>query len=416
MEIDSLDLFFQVLTISNTRTCLFKKDGSNYSQLDHGLHLKLYDHYTYDESIDMLRQKTRPKEIIRTTDEFLLSHIFLHIPEKYVPDKCYSLLSIGPFSTVRRSREEVYQILSRNGLPDQLLEELSAYYDSVPVIEESEKFEELVLKLATGLFQTKYRLHWLPEESAFLSTPADRDRQIKDNPQIALETIEERYKVENALMDAISSGDYNRAHALHQKFVSFYIRPRSENALHNSRHMSIILNTICRKAAESGGVHPLYIDDLSTRFAMLINELDNKNDVDAISNEIIHKYCLLVQNYAMKGYSSVTKGIISYIDFHYTEDLSLNFFAEMFNLTKTYLSNMFKKETGIRLTDFIHQVRMRKAITLINSASIPITAIATACGYNDINYFIRVFKKTYGLSPKQYRKSILRTTDNSKTS
>ena len=161
------------------------------------------------------------------------------------------------------------------------------------------------------------------------------------------------------------------------------------------------------KAVEAGGVHPLYIDDLSTKFAVLINEVSSLSDVNTLSSEMIHKYCLLVKNHAMKGYSAVTKEIISYIDFHYTEDLNLNYFAGMFNMSKTYLSNLFKKETVVTLTDFIHQVRMRKAITLINSSALPITAIATACGYNDINYFIRVFKRTYGLSPKQYQKSIM---------
>lgn len=50
---------------------------------------------------------------------------------------------------------------------------------------------------------------------------------------------------------------------------------------------------------------------------------------------------------------------------------------------------------------------MRKAITLINSSALPVAAIATACGYNDINYFTRIFKRTYGLSPKQYQKSVM---------
>lgn len=89
--------------------------------------------------------------------------------------------------------------------------------------------------------------------------------------------------------------------------------------------------------------------------------MSSLSDVNALSSEMIHKYCLLVKNHAMKGYSAVTKEIISYIDFHYTEDLNLNYFAGMFNMSKTYLSNLFKKETGVTLTDFIHQVRMRPA-------------------------------------------------------
>ena len=120
-----------------------------------------------------------------------------------------------------------------------------------------------------------------------------------------------------------------------------------------------------------------------------------------------NKCCLLVKHHAMKVYAPVIREIISYIDFCYMEDLSLNLFAEKFNMTKTYLSALFKKETGDTLTAYIHTDRMRRAITLINSSSSPVAYIASACGYNDINYFIRIFKRTYGLSPKQYQKSIL---------
>ena len=123
---------------------------------------------------------------------------------------------------------------------------------------------------------------------------------------------------------------------------------------------------------------------------------------------MLHKYCLMVKNHSMTGYSQVIKDVISYIDFHYAEDLSLAFFAEMCNMNKNYLSSLFKKEAGITLTDYIHQVRLRRAITLINSSSLSITTIAASCGYNDINYFTRIFKRTYGMSPKQYQKSILR--------
>lgn len=110
----------------------------------------------------------------------------------------------------------------------------------------------------------------------------------------------------------------------------------------------------------------------------------------------------------MLGYSKVVKEVISYIDFHYAEDLSLSFFAELFSVSKSYLSGLFKKETGVTLTDYIHQVRNRRAITLINSSSLSITTVAASCGYNDINYFIRMFKREYGMSPKQYQKSILK--------
>lgn len=293
-------------------------------------------------------------------------------------------------------------------IPEQLFEDIRLYYASTPVLSNIESFESLVLNLSQGLFHTEYSISHLPDQGEIQMEHSPLILKIRKNPEISVSTIEERYKVENQMLEAVSKGDEKRAHELHQKFQTFQLRPRTENALLNKKHGVIILNTLFRKAVESGGVHPLYIDDLSGKFAILINEARSERELDHLASDMLHKYCLMVKNHSMTGYSRVIKDVISYIDFHYAEDLSLAFFAEMCNMNKNYLSSLFKKEAGITLTDYIHQVRLRRAITLINSSSLSITTIAASCGYNDINYFTRIFKRTYGMSPKQYQKSILR--------
>ena len=75
----------------------------------------------------------------------------------------------------------------------------------------------------------------------------------------------------------------------------------------------------------------------------------------------------------------------------------------MCHVTKSYLSNLFRKETGSTLTDYIHAVRLRHALVLLNSTTIPIQVVAASCGYSDLNYFIKLFKRENGISPKQYR-------------
>lgn len=251
------------------------------------------------------------------------------------------------------------------------------------------------------LFQQKYQISPVTKKE-----PSSLPYRNK-HPKVTISNIEERYQTEGKMLMAVANGDYKHASEYHHKLLTFYIEPRTENLIRNAQNLQLTLNTLCRKAVEQSGVHPLYIDELSMKFSILINQTDSERELFHISSDIIHKYCLLVKNYAMKGYSQSIKDIISYIDFHYSEDLSLSFFANMSNLTKTYLSGLFKKETGTTLTEFIHQVRIRKALTLLNSSSLPISTIATTCGYNDINYFIRVFKKSCGMSPKQYQKSIL---------
>lgn len=410
METNYLDLFLKALGGWNVNTQLLKEDGSNLQQIDHGLRMRLYENYSYKESEIILNKMLKPDSLLRKTDEFLFSHLFLYIPEEYRSAGDSACLSIGPFSDTRRSRDEIYAIMEKNSLPSNLFNEMCVFYDSIPVIEPQLSFENVILHLAAGLFRREYHLEYMPEESVLFLGSDQILKEVQDNPQIASASIDERYRAENEMITAIASGDYARAYAATQKFYTYQIRPRAKSPIRNKQHLAVIQNTLCRKAVEAGGVPPLYIDELSTRFAILINEITSLSDLDTLTQEMVHKYCLLVQNHSMKGYSPVIKEIVSYIDFHYSEDLNLNFFAEKFNIAKTYLSNLFKKETDTTITDYIHQVRMRKAITLINSSVIPVSAIASACGYNDINYFIRIFKRTYGLSPKQYQKTVVHST------
>lgn len=410
MELNSLDILLKTLDGANVDSHILKKDGSDLKYADHELRGRLFKDYTYNGILEFLKKVGTPGTLLLKTDQFQFSYLFLYIPVEYLADDESSFLVIGPFTKERKTGDEIYQIMLENGIPARLFNEISVFYDSIPVMKDTDSFYNIILRLCTGLFGMEYHMEHFPTGDPLFPEDHHTPGQIQFDPQLARAIIAERYDVENEMMAAVSAGDYEKAHAAALRFDNYQIRPRAKDQIRNKQHLAVIQNTLLRKAAEIGGVHPLYIDDLSTRFAVRINEVSTLSELELLCHDMTHKYCLLVKNYAMKGYSPVIKEIISYIDFHYSEDLNLNFFSSKFNITKTYLSNLFKKETGSTLTDFIHQVRMRKAITLINSSSIPITAIATACGYNDINYFIRMFKRNYGLSPKQYQKMIAQKT------
>ena len=91
---------------------------------------------------------------------------------------------------------------------------------------------------------------------------------------------------------------------------------------------------------------------------------------------------------------------------HYADELSLSILASNLHVTKNYLSAVFKKQLGKTVTEFIHEVRTDKAIFLLNSTKLPINDISIVCGYEDSNYFCRVFKSRYKISPRQYRNNL----------
>ena len=85
--------------------------------------------------------------------------------------------------------------------------------------------------------------------------------------------------------------------------------------------------------------------------------------------------------------------IIEYIDENYTVKLSLKTIAEAFSINESYLSRMFKNETGKNLIYFINEKKMRKAMELLEDPNMTIKKVANMVGINDQFYFNKVFKK-----------------------
>lgn len=100
----------------------------------------------------------------------------------------------------------------------------------------------------------------------------------------------------------------------------------------------------------------------------------------------------------------VVERVKAYIVQHYTEELELNRLAEEVYLTPSYLSKLFKTETGETITDFLISVRIDKAKELLrDQIALKTYAIGEKVGYADPAYFNKVFKKVVGCTPKEYR-------------
>ena len=92
----------------------------------------------------------------------------------------------------------------------------------------------------------------------------------------------------------------------------------------------------------------------------------------------------------------------AYLQQHYDEDLSLKDLANLFFITPTYLSKWFKDKTGATITQFVENLRMERARELLEYTSLSVGEIGRRVGYEDSNYFSRVFKKIYGIPPSKW--------------
>lgn len=96
--------------------------------------------------------------------------------------------------------------------------------------------------------------------------------------------------------------------------------------------------------------------------------------------------------------------IATYIYENYDKKLTLDGLSEKFNISRSYLSKKFKIITGFGFKEYVVNVRIQNACTLLLDTNKSITDIAFECGFNDSNYFGDAFRHVKGVSPNKYRK------------
>ncbi|MBQ9154332.1 MAG: helix-turn-helix transcriptional regulator, partial [Solobacterium sp.] len=128
--------------------------------------------------------------------------------------------------------------------------------------------------------------------------------------------------------------------------------------------------------------------------------------LDSLSDEMITEYCRLALKYKISGYSRTISDAGNYINANLSaRDLSLAMVAKELNVSKSYLSARFSEETGMTIKDCIAERRIENAQELQENTVISIQDIASLCGYDDLAYFTRLFKKKTGITPGIYRRN-----------
>ncbi len=347
--------------------------------------------------------KLEKNSVYRVCDSFKFNYIYMLLPES----KEKLVLFIGPFLFSQLRDEELLEIAEKNKIPPSEQNTFSRLYQGVPVVSEGGYLLSMIDAFTEQIFGDKLEFNFAdfsgdtPDTAPLFSVDETGDSAEQ---LLNMHLMERRYSYENEIMDAVSRGQVQKADLILSGFSKISFERRLSDGIRNLKNYSIIMNTLLRKAAENGGVHPFYLDKISSSFATQIELVHSVDSGYALMKEMFRSYCKLVQKHSIKSYSPPVQKALICIDANLSDDLSLSSLASVQSISPGYLSALFKKEVGKNITEYINEKRIELAKRLLTSTKLQIQTVASHCGILDVHYFSKLFKKYTGKTPKEFRK------------
>ncbi len=326
---------------------------------------------------------------------------FIFIPLLYEEQK-EGFIRIGPFRSTSITETQVTQLFYNLRLSVRNQQSLRNYYDTLPLLPSNATAN--LGYLGMNLFGQSMPL---VRESHYQSEQAiTQDNEIITSTLENIEKIEERYKHEHMLRQAIcQSNPVLLEKAIHFFETSANFQDRiPQNPLRSTKNLAFVLNTVLRHAAEEGGLHPVYLDRLSSKYALLIEQATTRTQVSQLHHDMYTSYFNAVAKHTFKEYSPFIQKVVTYIQLNIDKSLTPTLLAKRFHMQASNLAALFKKETGKTVSTFIHELQIAEASYYLETTTLTIGEISTMIGLNDANYFTRLFKKIKKMSPSAYRK------------
>ena len=392
-----------VLENMQLHSTVLKEPFENAELHDYGIRKLVYSDIEYVSYIKNFCQSCSEKIIYKAYDEFMFHYLILRLPEKEP-----ACLLVGPYTLSPWEEQVLLNKAQEFHISSDIYPLFTKCYDHVPLVTDSSILFTLINTFATTLWGSMDAFSMIELENLNPVSEKSKFEYIYDPKELyhSIEHVERRFQAESEFMQIVSHGQLHKIEMYLNLIDIQGMEVRFGDRVRNAKNYAIIMNTLLRKAAENGSVHPIHIDRVSSEFAKKIELQTSEQSVVSMIKEMARKYTLLVKNHSMQGYSNQVRKALLHIESDLAADLSLRTVAGLLDMNSSYLSTLFKKETGQTLTEYVTCKRMEHAVFLLNCTNMQIQTVAQYCGMPDICYFTKTFKKMIGKTPTDYKKSI----------
>lgn len=308
-------------------------------------------------------------------------------------------LLIGPYTHEPLHPGTAEEIITRLGIPTSHLSHFKLYRTRYPIIEAGLAHRAAgALLRACGTEDALGSLQHVRAEGGSIAPGRG------DAPQSAsFAVIEERYRLEQEFMDAVSEGAADRALSALQQLAGM---PRVTNYLTTPFLGTTILRIMARVAAQRGGLPAVTIDAISQEYAQRLHRFGHTSDprhTVGFTGQMVTDFCQSVRRHQQRDYTPIVRRVTDEIDLHLSSPVSPPELAERLGVSTSTLARRFREATGTTIAGYVARRRSERAARLLTTTSQSVRDIAVFVGYEDANYFVKVFRGEYGMTPTAYR-------------
>lgn len=369
------------------------------------------DMFCYHETLQPSFAEERMRAILENMSDlcfYSIQDILGLCAQMFCMDNRFIL--IGPFAHRNLDDEHVRRILLDHKLPASYFPSLRLYRSGFPLADASYVRGVILACLRSmGYSGGDFSYQVIRSEGHYVKPT---EKQYEKN--LDYSTVYQRYDLENRFLRSIENGEPDRvSQAFHQLLFDWkkesrrYVRATYEDP-------SIGFSTIralARKAAERGGASVIEIDEITQRAVQKMKKaasMESQYDLpNEMTMELTEAVCRAQLRYG--NVSAPVRRMLEYINLNFSQSIKTNTLANLVMLSADYAARLFHQEVGMRISEYIASLRCDEAALLLKESNWSVQEISGYVGYQDNNYFVKVFKAHYSFTPTAFRAHSVRT-------
>ncbi len=248
-----------------------------------------------------------------------------------------------------------------------------------------------------------YSIHFADTHDMDIHFQVLNGSQMSANEEKDDEKWKSAYHREQMLMQYIRDGNQNYSVLMNNMKEHGDVLIPKNKPLRNTKNSMIIFTAQAARAAIDGGLPVKIAKETESDYIGKIEQCTIPTHLFQIAYDMMKTFTDAVSEYKNYAASKPIRLCCGYIKKHISEPLTLEILASKIGYTEYYLARKFQKEMGIKLLDYIKQVRLDYAKILLSTTNMTIVEISEKLQFGTRNYFTKIFKESVGLTPIEYR-------------